>query len=163
MYLPVYKLTKDFIELSFSVLRSRFGNNDNPNVIQLEHALKSVICINIKPGTNGNCIPVDDLSTKISPLGNWDRLRNPNLSNNTEEFMDLPDLPDFQTMSHFIQNVVVYISGFVGKRLCEKLKSSLPCYHKMICIHKIYNSHYLMKRILEVCSFLQRIWLGSAK
>lgn len=42
----------------------------------------------------------------ILPLGNWDRLRSQTASKETEELTEIPDLPNFQTMSYFIQNVV---------------------------------------------------------
>jgi hypothetical protein len=45
-YLLTYKFSRDHIELFFSKIRHRFGNNNNPNVIEFRTAMKKLLLKN---------------------------------------------------------------------------------------------------------------------
>lgn len=116
-YLPVYKLCQDAIEIFFSIIRSRFGNNNNPNSMQLESALKRIICTNIKPSSTGNCNVEDEFSTNICPLGRIFE----HVEAEEDEEDETPEIPDTIILSQFVSNVVAYIAGFVGRSLFRKI------------------------------------------
>lgn len=116
-YLPVYKLCQDSIEIFFSIVRSRFGNNNNPNSVQMESALKRIICMNIKPSSSGNCTVEEEFSTKICPMG---RLSD-DIDAEDDEDEELPEISDPIMLSLFVNNVVAYIAGFVGRALFKKI------------------------------------------
>ena len=60
-YILTYKFSQDHLELLFSKIRLRGGHNNNPTVVQLKAALKSILLRNsIKPARTGNCTNFDD-------------------------------------------------------------------------------------------------------
>lgn len=120
-YLPTYRLSQDPIEIYFGTLRSRLGCNDNPNVLQLSHSVRATLCFKLNACTNGNCQPQEDLLDCV----------NTGIPYNTED--DDSDLEedsdcefnnsDTSNLSLFVENIVVYIAGYVAR----KLKNSLDC------------------------------------
>ncbi|ODM99579.1 DNA transposase THAP9 [Orchesella cincta] len=132
-YLPTYRQSQDPIEILFGKFRARLGFNNNPNSVQLEHALKATLCYSIHACTTGNCIELDELSNRINPMRNltaWgaeceeDEAVDEGKEVDDATFALLQDLPSFDNLSLFVENVVVYIAGFVGKRLQKSLKCS---------------------------------------
>lgn len=118
-YLPVYKLTQDPLELLFSVIRSRLGNNNNPTVAQLRAALRSILVMRITQRRNGNCEVREDCTTRVSPLGNFQSLKASQSSDEVEvpEDEDETMFENAVLLSEFCNNIVTYIAGFVAKRL----------------------------------------------
>jgi hypothetical protein len=104
-----------------SIQSSRFGHNNNPNSVQLEHALKGMLTTNLTLGFSGNCISQDDTTTsaKICPLKCLSTLHDLEapLELDGEE---TTELPTNITLSLFVRNIVVYIAGFVGRAIARK-------------------------------------------
>jgi len=42
-YMLTYKFSQDHLEIFFSKIRQRFGNNNNPNALELQTALKQIL------------------------------------------------------------------------------------------------------------------------
>ena len=60
-YILTYKLSQHHLELHFSKIRLRGGHNNNPTVVQLKAALRSILLRNsIEPARTGNCTNFDD-------------------------------------------------------------------------------------------------------
>ena len=60
-YILTYKFSQDHLELLFSKIRLRGGHNNNPTVVQLKAALRSILLRNsIEPARTGNCTNFDD-------------------------------------------------------------------------------------------------------
>jgi hypothetical protein len=126
-YLPTYKLSQDHIELFFSVLRQRFGNNNNPDSVQLEFALKRMLTVKLKPSLTGNCASQDRACTsQVSPLRPIPEASSkPNDELEVEE-CEVPEFPSLSSLSMYVSNVSVYIAGYVGRSLLKKLDCE-PC------------------------------------
>lgn len=127
----MYKLSQDKIELFFSTIRSRLGRNDNPNCVQLAQCVKKILCMKAKSIVQGNCIDQEDEDGyAVCAFGNINAILDEGEDSYFEERpTDLEEsLPD---LSAFSGNVVCYISGYVGQKLCP----SLAC---VTCIFNIF-------------------------
>lgn len=63
LYIPVYKLSQDHLEVMFSSIRMQGGFNDNPNVRQLKGAYRKLLChLELKCLSTGNCVPLEDVA-----------------------------------------------------------------------------------------------------
>jgi len=120
------------LELFFGKIRSRLGANNNPNALQLQYALKGILCYSVNASKTGNCEEQDEIPNKIPITKNLQKLLGNDSQNELEEDIEEVDdsndfemdLPSIQSLSMFIDNVVVYISGFVGKKLTKALSCS---------------------------------------
>ena len=122
-------MCQDALELFFGMIRSRLGHNNNPNVEQLEAALKIIIAVRIKARTTGNCSPFEeDGIPHLCPLSvakeKKDKKNNSQPILESDLIEEYPDLPTFENLSLFVSNVVTYVSGFVGRKLLAKTKCS---------------------------------------
>jgi hypothetical protein len=124
LILGSYKISQDHLELFFSALRQRFASNNNPNVIQLEAALKRMLSVRISPSINANCLQQYHIVTaRVSSLRSSEQDEE---EQETQSSSDIPDLPCIENLSRFVSNVVAYISGFVGRAFFEKFYFE-PC------------------------------------
>jgi hypothetical protein len=89
-------------------------------VVQLEHALRGILTNSIRPGLHGNCVSEDqeEEDSKICPLGTISLLKDSTIE---EEPDEIPDLP-FERLTLYVSNVVVYMAGFVGRSVAQKIK-----------------------------------------
>src|SRR5207237_7484287 len=99
------RLSQDGLELLFSELRQRFGCNNNPNPIQLAHALKWMLTVRIDPSLNANCIQQETLVLPTLSSVLYEQ------AEEEEQDDTIPELPPSQTLSLFVDNIVVYIAG----------------------------------------------------
>jgi hypothetical protein len=145
-YLLTYKFSQDHLELFFAAVRSRGGSNNNPSAQQLKATWKRLLTHNqLKDIATGNCEPLDNCKL-LSIARSVDRLHSsPDVTIDTVSYlrrndleisqsqMDVADhdyVPNFQSLSRFVDNVVVYIAGFVARRLnakivCDQCKNAL--------------------------------------
>lgn len=120
-YLPTYRLGQDLLEILFGIIRRRHGLNDNPNVVQFEHSLRAILCFKLSMPAKGNCLPQEDI---INPVGI------PKISQPSSTSYPTPCQEDeefefvHQDLSDFVENIVVYIAGFIGKNLAKTLHCS---------------------------------------
>jgi hypothetical protein len=112
-FLVTFKMSQDPLENFFSSVRMSCGNNNNPTAIQFRSAFQSLLCGSLNKNDNGNAIfedtlPVIELSSVCLDWNcNLDKL----ISNDNQ----------------FVENVIIYISGFIMRTLMKKEKC-LYCY-----------------------------------
>lgn len=107
------------------------GYNNNPNVLQLAHAVKSILCIKTKDIVTGNCTVLEnDFATRICAFKNISSISDDKDKLSLEEEIvsnedgdSLEDIEALANQSAFKQNVVAYIGGYV----CRKLSNKLSC------------------------------------
>ncbi|KYN18566.1 THAP domain-containing protein 9 [Trachymyrmex cornetzi] len=118
-YLLTYKLSQDYLETFFSAIRTRGGFNNNPNALNFQNAYKRLLIRHeIKELENGNClfdnidilhVSSKNLKCPISDSSNFNELKMDFAHDYVKTFWDL---------SPFVENVVLYIAGYV----CNKVK-----------------------------------------
>lgn len=148
-YLPTFKISQDILENFFGLLRSRFGFNNNPNALQLMQAIKGIICMKTEAITTGNCIEQEDLSTRICPLGNFATIISEEETPHDLEPEEADDdEEELSSLSCFSSNVVLYISGFVGRKLSKKIQCPS-------CAYKLYATESCVPLISSASRLLQ--------
>lgn len=123
-YLLTYKLSQDYLETLFSILRGRGGWNNNPNVLQFKSAYKKIMVRHeLKEFANGNCL-FDNVailhvsSAKIKcPVGDYNSLQ-------TTISFDHDYVKTCFELSHFAEEIVQYIAGYVAYKL---IRDSVTC------------------------------------
>ncbi len=141
----MYKLSQDKIELFFSTIRSRLGRNDNPNAVQLSQCVKKILCMKAKCVVEGNCVDLEeDEGVIVCAFKNIIAILDEDciFEESACELED--DLPD---LSEFSENVVGYISGYVG----QKLFRTLTC---GTCILNIFPGDDDVQKIKDDCILL---------
>jgi len=141
-YILTYKMSQDHLELFFSAVRSRGGWNNNPSAVHFKAAWKRLLTHqqlhevkmgNVEPQTY---CPVLLLSSRISKNETVDvttaaKLRMENTlrdlclpsANIADVSASIPDM-SVPCLSLFVDNVVVYIAGFVIRRLQKRILCS---------------------------------------
>lgn len=122
--LPLYKCSQDPIELF---------NNNNPTARQLMSAYKKILIhAEIRDGGVGNCIPLDQInilnidSNKKNPedIINEENVIYGNIDTNDNYDFSLSDHDyalDVNYLFEFTAEVLIYIAGFVVKKINKKL------------------------------------------
>lgn len=113
----------------FAAIRARGGRNDNPNARQFRGAYKRLLVRHqVKTGT-GNCLLRDNahiLSSTPAAVNVSRRMGVQLVDADVPEDDMIPDLPDVCTLSEYKEAVISYITGFVVKKMKEKI-TCLPC------------------------------------
>ncbi|VEN48280.1 unnamed protein product [Callosobruchus maculatus] len=137
LYLPLYKITQDHLELFFSSIRSRGGWNNNPTARQFLAAYKRLLVrAEIREGGMGNCIPLDQIPILSSSTKNVrsEDVINSSLSNHSLIDINEPsdDLETIWKDHDYIMNapvisecssqIVQYIAGYVSHQLQKTIK-----------------------------------------
>ena len=131
-YLLGYKFSQDRIELFFCAVRGRGGWNNNPTARQFKAAYKRLLVHqNVKAVATGNCIPQEqtDLLSISSRIEAAQDLADAEFSVDqhhvtndiVETDHDYSDIPAFAHLSMYVENVVVYVAGFVVRKLWDKV------------------------------------------
>jgi len=138
----------------FSVLRSRFGYNNNPNAKQLKQALRGMLCMNTKCINTGNCTEQEgECLTRISALKTLNSICNDDMTaeendeESTREDIELDMSVPSEEESSFINNIVTYISGYVVRKICSHSSCSK-------CICKLMADEKDVEKIASDCSLL---------
>lgn len=116
-YILTYKFSQDHLELLFSCIRSRGGNNDNPNVKQFQWALRKLMFRNsVQASDRSNCLSFD-LNHQNSIIS----------FNESQQLVDDCDEREIEQIisscnnSYYKDNVLYYICGFVVRKLQAKI------------------------------------------
>lgn len=138
-FIMTYKFSQDHLEIFFSAIRMRNGHNDNPNVKQFISAYRRLLSHNeVKASSYGNAVELENI--KILNVSSFKKVvKNPHLeclnmtqleddgttgvfvdedSEDDEELLNVSDV----NLSHVVENIVPYISGFVGRKLRRRIK-----------------------------------------
>lgn len=153
-YLLTYSFSQDHLELFFSRIRRRFGNNDNPNVGQFKTAMKQLILKNsIAASASANCVAFeDDVSGDIFEI-KWSRKKVREFFQDEYE-IDIEDIDEEaekleeDTLFNAVETldsrdvdevhedfILYYIAGFVVKNL--KSRNKLKC---DVCASRLIKS-----------------------
>jgi hypothetical protein len=136
-YLLTYKFSQDHLELFFASVRARGGKNNNPSAAQLKATWKRLLTHHqLKDISSGNCQPQDtckllSIARSVSRMENTAGLdvttvshlrRNDGVVENLNCLITDHDyVPNFDRLSSFVDNIIVYIAGFVARSLSKKL------------------------------------------
>lgn len=155
-YLCLYKCSQDHIEMFFSQVRGRLGWNNNPSAVQFIAAYKQLLVRNeVKYKRSANCVPQDN--TALLP---WTCVRGKvidpiNFSNERRYDYDSSDhmiehdyvpVPGCN-MTEYTKDVVVYIAGFVSRRVRDKVKCD-------ICVSALFTDN--VEHIVNSGRFINR-------
>ena len=128
-YVLTYKFSQDHIELLFSKIRLKGGHNNNPTVIQLKSALRSILIWNsIEPSKTGNCTSFQDTLCEPSGLLGF-------TSHHKEQDTGLNEVPtednaecekmmntlDQESPNELLDNILYYIGGHIVQKLLTKV------------------------------------------
>lgn len=123
-FLITYKLSQDHLETFFSAIRGKGGYNDNPTCRQFQAAYKRLLVHNAIVGSEkGNCSILDN--TKILAVDK-NKLYAKEISQ-YEQNVTKTQLHDHDyfsvvyNMSAYVEDVSVYIAGFVTLKLQKKI------------------------------------------
>jgi hypothetical protein len=155
-YLATYRLSQDHIELTFNVVRSRGRWNNNPTVGQfrsayrrllMKHDIKPTKTGNAKPEQNDSILPATPIETSCeSVVTTAEILQNSGVpvDNNTADHSYCVTVDKIQ-MSEFSQNIVVYIAGFVARKLLKQLQC-IPCKASLLDSDNVGKNCLLIQR-----------------
>lgn len=131
-YLLTYKLSQDHLELLFSAIRARSGHNDKPNARQFRGVYKRLLVKHqVKTGT-GNCLLRDNtyiLNSTPAAVNVARRMEVQLVEVGVPEDDIIPDLPDVCSLSEYKEAAISYITGFVVKKMKEKILACLAHRH----------------------------------
>ena len=115
-YLATYKLSQDYLEHFFGLVRARFGSNVNPTPYQFKKIYRQILL-----GVTGSI--VSNASVLLQDNTEFVGLI-PTTQGKMDYLNDYYDLQDIdlevmqnQTQSEYAKNVVDYISGYVVKKI----------------------------------------------
>jgi len=153
-YLATYRLSQDHIELSFNVIRSRGRWNNNPTTGQFRAAYRQLLLKHdIKPSVTGNTVAQEDFvvlpavdlaagdTNKSLPSMCEAALRGAVQDSDHAYAMTVDKL----MLSEFSSNVVVYVAGFVSRKLCSRLKC-VACKLSLLSSSKVVANCKLIER-----------------
>lgn len=118
-YLPTYKFSQDNIEIMFGIIRRRGGWSNNPTALQFSYAFRAVLSHVGVVGSRSSNVLVADSDDILQPCEPDDVFVEDSFVSVDHSYCSL--LP---VLSSYVDNVCVYISGFVVRRLLPRLKCS---------------------------------------
>jgi hypothetical protein len=155
-YLATYRLSQDHIELTFNVVRSRGRWNNNPTANQFQAAYRRLLMKHdIKPSETGNAVSQESFEvlpsigvvpSRESVVSSTEILQRCGL--NVDSCLsdhDYSITADKINLSEFSNNIVVYIAGFVARKLLSKLHC-VPCKASLLCSTNVVENSKLIQR-----------------
>jgi len=145
-YLLTHKLSQDHVEMFFSTIRRRGGWNNNPTALQFAIAYRSILSrVGAVPSDNGNvhisvCNDVPDAIPSVSQ--DWSASGDSQCDDaDTVESIEVDEMT-LPLLSEFVENVCVYIAGFVIRRVVPKVQCT-DC-RKLLSDPPVMNSCQLL-------------------
>eukprot|EP00794_Sanderia_malayensis_P011743 gene11743-12964_t len=130
-YILTYRFSQDRIEMFFSKIRSRFGWNNNPNVLQFKYALRQLLLKNkIESPSTANCVDVTDVNSVVEPNS-----------------VDASISEMLLSTNEWRPDVLFYIAGYIVK----KIKESSDCPE---CVVALYEDCNMANEHAYTCSSL---------
>lgn len=118
----------------FSKIRQRFGNNNNPNALELRTALKQILLKNsISSSYAANCIALDNTGSESIFEIRWSKKTLvDNVIEKEEEDENISDfLPNVDSFDLVKDNILYYICGFIVKSVYKKIDCQ-TCANSMV-------------------------------
>ena len=126
-YLLTYHSSQDHIEVFLSCIQARNGWNNNPNSVQFQSSIKSMLFSNlVKASLKANCVHYDQAAQTPIFSMKWSKRQSPlkeieiPLGDTNENPIDMNTT---SSLSPFKHNVLYYIPGYI----CRKMQSSITC------------------------------------
>lgn len=97
----------------FSKIRQRFGNNNNPNVLKFQTAMRQLLLINlVSPSYAANCVELDNTGFGSIFEIRWKKRKS---EENIDEDVELPDFLfcENNNVNILKDNILYYVSGFI--------------------------------------------------
>jgi len=110
-YMPTYKFSQDNIETMFGIIRRRGGWSNNPTALQFSYAFRAVLSPVGVVGSRSSNVLVADSDDILQPCEPDDVFVEDSFVSVHHSYCSL--LP---VLSSYVDNVCVYISGFVVRR-----------------------------------------------
>ncbi|CAI6354154.1 unnamed protein product [Macrosiphum euphorbiae] len=141
--LPMYRLSQDHLEIFFGSIRSLGGCNNNTTARQFKSAFKKILIRSeVRDSALGNCIPVENImilncvsTSKKNPIDiindtTFNGIYDEHLKPETNDDINILDHDYLYTNNHFnfnqfVNECVIYISGFVVKKLLIQIKCEM--------------------------------------
>ncbi|XP_073729978.1 uncharacterized protein [Misgurnus anguillicaudatus] len=140
-YVLTYRFSQDHLEHLFNSIRASGGWNNNPNASQFKYIFRKLMarCGVVKPSSKGNVtaqddtesLPADQSAVQCYRIDTSTNLSAVEMSSAEGEdlpspFADIPALVQDHSylpkkFDGLVENVLVYISGFVVRRTLKKL------------------------------------------
>lgn len=159
-YLLTYKLSQDFLETFFSCVRSRGGFNNNPNAKQFETTYKRLLIRHEISNTYAsNCLAdgVEILTVSSKNKYLKDTVVDYDNIHCNSSSIDHDYISSFWSLTPFVENVVVYISGYIvqkmlkDKTLCNICATQLSTPEQHSLLINLKNRGKLVTPSPEVC------------
>lgn len=172
-FLLGFKFSQDHLETLFSVIRSRGGFNNNPNVSQFKTAFKRLLMRNeLQSSLNGNC-----LSNGTQIMSHAEAINNSTRTNNLireiqseidDDELDVVNiLPDYRPpqLTEFNNDAVVHIAGYVERHVKKEIKCTecLNClstdklmYGALTAIKNQGGLIYPQQNIYRICKITEQ-------
>ncbi|KAG8307101.1 THAP domain containing 9 [Homalodisca vitripennis] len=127
-YLLSYKFSQDHLELFFSCIRSRGGNNDNPNTKQFTWAVRQLMFRNsVRASENSNCLEFDPNShLGLLELGHGLCVVD-DIDDESEIESAICVMENYDDSS-FKDEILYYICGVIVRRMEKQIKCKDCCY-----------------------------------
>jgi len=147
-YLMTYRFSRDHLELFFTQVRRRNSWNNNPNVMQVTSAIKSLLVKNsISVSSNSNCIafePENEIGfplrwskkniTKWHDDVQWENSNNCVIDDDSDSDLQFDINSDHMFI---IDNILYYISGNIVRKLVKIIKCN-GCIDNII--HNVFDN-----------------------
>ncbi|XP_050065652.1 uncharacterized protein LOC126554634 [Aphis gossypii] len=132
-YILTYKFSQDHLEMFFLKIRQSFGNNNNPNALELLTALKQILLKNsISSSYAANCIALDNTGSESVFEIRWAKKTLVDNVIEEEENENLSNfLPYFDNFDLVRDNILYYIRGFIVRSVYKKIDCQ-TCANSMI-------------------------------
>jgi hypothetical protein len=133
-YLLTYKFSQDHWEILFSCIRKSFGFNNNPTVTQFESVMKKLLFrsgVSLLPSDNANITALDDTSLVSVSHCNTGNFHTGDYSQAPVAYFEDTIIDEtyatvLDRLSPFVDNILVYIAGWVVRCVCKRL-SCVDC------------------------------------
>ncbi|KAL4089734.1 hypothetical protein QTP88_024706 [Uroleucon formosanum] len=159
-YLLTYKISQDYIETTFSAIRSRLGYNNNPTCQQFKAAYKRILVHNEIVGSQfGNCTLLDNMNNLIVDSSVKEKelvfkLNETWVTNS--QILDHDYFNSYINITKFVEDTSEYIAGFVVKKILKQITCS-TCKASLIISSNNYAAPYMVKAGSVLKSFYTRM------
>jgi len=159
----MYKLSQDHLEMFFGSVTAQGCYNNNPTSRQFKSVYKNImIYAQIKDTGLENCMALEDI-----PVLNCSSVNDPVTAiNNSNCFLNSdvelePEEYNFETDGFHLNNLVLYIAGFVSHKLSTKIKCDVcngalfgnkgNFFYSIINMKDKGGLHYPSNDVVQIC------------
>lgn len=176
VFMPMYRISQDHLEMLFGNIRSHGGSNNNPTARQFKAAYKKLLVhIELKALNTGNCTALEHISIlncASSPIERINRTTNNGLADkdeaHTADYNDDEEINMFfQNISDFSTQIISYIAGYIAHILIKKvdceicigalLTNKINTDHKFVVAKDKGGLLYPSKDLIQICKISEAV------